>query len=584
MMNEKAGTAGAFEIAEAPKVQPPVPVWAMVAATALCGILTIPIPWNVRDLISADGRAYVEVATNAVQRGPQYLFSNGYWSPGYPALLAIVFKLLHPSIDWQLAIVHSFDWLLCLAAYACFTWFLMNLLRWLQDAHSGLPGGRGGIFALLVFAYSFLFVSHFDTTLWLVGPTVVMEGLVYLAAALCLRLSLPDSRLVHHIALGAVLAIGYAVKAPLFPLSLVLFAILLVWPVDRRFGRKGTAVAMLSFLIISSPVVAALSYSKGRITFGDSGSLNYAWYVNGVSRDAIWDGQLPRGTLLVHRPRMLLNDPPIVKFESEVDSAYPYWYDPSWWYDGVHGHFNLRQQIRQYLRCFGIVPKVSIGGGGSTVFQLGKRWLVPFLGLLGFVVAGLRVRTVYAVLRRNPWLILWPACAAAAFASVLLEYRYLVPFVVMVWTVLFAIAWKAIKTSVSTRIMLTVAAGLLLIFCPKLGREIVETQRQPASSGNRAVTEQLTALGLRRGDELATVSWPFVAYEGWLLGARFDIEVLAKDPEALSRLPEPEVAGILQTLRANGAKAVFSEWRPAFRNDSGWIRLNDKRVFVRLLQ
>jgi hypothetical protein len=61
------------------------------------------------------------------------------------------------------------------------------------------------------------------------------------------------------------------------------------------------------------------------------------------------------------------------------------------------------------------------------------------------------------------------------------------------------------------------------------------------------------------------------------------MEVLAGDPAALSKLPDAEVRRIIATLRANGARALFSSWRPAFDNDSGWVLLTGN-TYVRMIQ
>ena len=166
----------------------------MLWAAALCALFTAPVAWNAREGISNDGLSYLEVAANALRLGPVHLLSNAYWSPAYPALLAVALKVAHPTLASELAVVHSVDWVICVFEYLCFTYFLWNLLRWIQLTHPGVIENKAGFRAILVFVYTLLFVSNLDISLWFVGPNVLMAASVYLTAAICVRLSLPDTR------------------------------------------------------------------------------------------------------------------------------------------------------------------------------------------------------------------------------------------------------------------------------------------------------------------------------------------------------------------------------------------------------
>jgi hypothetical protein len=578
-MEHSPGTSARIGSVGTRSVRSVIGLRTMLPAVALCAILTLPAAWNARQFISSDGISYLEVAANTIEHGPHDLLTNAYWSPAYPALLAGAMKLTHPSVASELAVVHSLDWAICVATYFCFTYFLINLLRWIHLAHGPVFESGAALFGIVAFAYSLLYVSNLDMSLWYIGPNVMIEGVVYLIAGLCIRLSLPDSRYAHQAALGALLALGYVTKAVLFPLSLALLAIFFVWPVSRSLGRKGIAVAAVVFLLAASPFVAILSYSKGRLTFGDAGRLTYAFYVNAVPR--YWEVRLPDSAPLRHPPRIISTDPPIVKFDDPFHATYSYWYDPSYWYDGIQSHFNLRQQVQQLLLVLGLAPKTMISG--FTVFQLAKRWIPIWAGLAAFIVLGLRIRNAYGAMGTHLWLFLWCAGACFTFACVLTEYRYLLPFVVLGWTALFVAASVATGAGRSIGVNLTVAAGLLLIDGPAFAKFVIETQRQPAATRNSAVAGKLAALGIRPGDEVASAGLALDVYYARLVGARFTIEMPTADPVALSRLPEAQVRQTLATLRANGAKALFSTWRPAFANDSGWEPIG-QHDYVRMLQ
>src|ERR1700730_11004596 len=141
-------------------------LWPMLLAACLCAVLTLPVAWNARTFISSDGLSYLEMAVNTNRLCPEYLLTNGSWSPGYPALLAVVLKLAHPSPVSELVVVHSLDWAICAATYFCFTYFFMNLLRWIHLAQGPVLGRGSGFLGILAFAYTLLFISNLDVTLW----------------------------------------------------------------------------------------------------------------------------------------------------------------------------------------------------------------------------------------------------------------------------------------------------------------------------------------------------------------------------------------------------------------------------------
>jgi len=558
----------------------------MLWAACLCSLLTLPVAWNFSQWISTDGLSYLEVAANTTRLGLAPLLSNGYWSPAYPALVAGAMKLVHPSMARELTVVHSLDWVICLATYLSFTYFLFGLLRWFQVEHGDIFGSAAGFLGFIAFAYTLLFVNNIDLTLWMVGPNILMECAVYLVAGICVRLGLPDSRYLRHVGLGIILGLAYAVKASLFPLSAILLAILFLRPLSGT-GRKFIAVAAVAFLLAASPFVAYLSHSKGRLTFGDAGNLAYAWFVNGSQRAILWQTHLPGSVTLLHPAQRISTDPAIVKFDGPFEATLPYWYDPSWWYDGVKSHLVIRQQIQQYLRTVRVAPRYMYSD--MSVFELAEKSLPMWAGLAVFAILGLRVRNAYRAIGRQVWLFLWPAFAFLTFASVLLEYRYLFPFFVLGWTTLFLVAWVVTKPRKAIGVTLTVTAGLLLMYCPGLARELEQTIRQPATWDNLAVAKRLTDLGIRPGDQVASVGWPDPSYFVRLAGARFTIQMLTNDPVALpklaelQKLPEPEVQAVIETLRTNGARALISMGQPAFDNDSGWVKL-PRGIYVRPIQ
>src|SRR5262249_42235485 len=58
-----------------------------------------------RDAMNPDGISYIDMARAALLVGPRGLV-NGYWSPGYPALIAAMLRLIRPGTAAEFAVVH----------------------------------------------------------------------------------------------------------------------------------------------------------------------------------------------------------------------------------------------------------------------------------------------------------------------------------------------------------------------------------------------------------------------------------------------------------------------------------------------
>lgn len=83
--------------------------------------------WVYRNDLNPDSVSYIEMAEAAVGSGWHALVS-AYWSPLYPALLSVGFRILRPSMYWEFTAVHVVNFVLYLADLLCFEFFLKELL------------------------------------------------------------------------------------------------------------------------------------------------------------------------------------------------------------------------------------------------------------------------------------------------------------------------------------------------------------------------------------------------------------------------------------------------------------------------
>ena len=204
---------------------------------------------------------------------------SGYWSPGYPALLSVALLIFHPSSNFEFPLTHLVNLLIFIVTLRLFSTFLRN---WLNATHSP------------VYITPFAFCTFLWFTLRFIGldgvnPDLCIAAITFLIADMVCRLYLPTATWKHHILLGLALAIGYYFKAAMLPLGVALLILLfLLPPYSAGLSRSKLLLSGLVFLLLAAPLIVALSLRANRVTFGETGRLNYAWFVNG----RYWSGGL----------------------------------------------------------------------------------------------------------------------------------------------------------------------------------------------------------------------------------------------------------------------------------------------------
>jgi len=202
-------------------------------------------------------------------------------------------------------------------------------------------------------------------------------------------------------------------------------------PSDCMAGhRKSTKDAQASssrfvvFALVAGPWIAALSRAKNRITFGDVGKLSSAMMIDQIPQPFFWQGEDATGTPK-HPVRQLLSNPRLYEFATPVGGTYPPAYDTSYWMEGVRPHFSLRASLgfsanllertfrsgcfssNSALVCSSFHPCLSKAEWKVRLFQQSYLWIPPLIG-------------------------------CSAYAIVLVEHRYVAPFVLILWIAAFS--------------------------------------------------------------------------------------------------------------------------------------------------
>ena len=531
--------------------------------------------WAHRNEVTPDSISYIELAWAGARSGMHQL-ASAYWSPLYPFLLSLVFRYFHPSLQWEFTAAHILNFAVYLASLAAFELFLKELLIARQAAcesraQSAFIESR----ILRIWGYVFfLWASYF----WLgpswVTPDLCVSLFVFLATAMLLRIRRGFGGWLLFTALGACLGLGYFAKSAMFPLSFVfLFSAFFL---SRRAGTPVLAAALQVvlaggvFAALALPLIVSISLMKGRFTFGDPGKLNYVEYVNGASRWLHWQGEPPGTGTPVHPTRRIFRDPDVLEFSSPIPGTYPPWYDPSYWYEGARPHFEWKGQLRVLFRSANMYLKIFSKSGALWIACVALFWLFR--------------KKVLVWGRGAPadWLILLPLVAALVmYALVLVEFRYVAPFVLLllVWTLSkLRVVAGAPEQMLKRFVAITVLAPALAVGW-MAARDLKDVlANKPYEPW--VVATSLREMGIVPGTEVATIGTGLDAYWAHLAGVRVIAEIPDKDQAIFVAAGSAKKRQILSKFAEVAAKAVVTKNAAVATSMDGWQRVGATHYYI----
>jgi hypothetical protein len=517
-----------------------------IAGALVIGLIQV---WANRFYMAYDGTSYLDMA-DAYFRGDWHTAINGYWNPLYSWLLGFGFLVLRPSAYWEYPAVHLVNLVIYAATAAAFEYFLQGLLQ-KQD---------GDAIAIRIIAYAlFLWTSLELIRVWMVNPDMLVAASVYAAFGILLRAPTKWT----PISLAAALAAGYYAKAFMFPIALVALLIASV-----ILPRRRALVATVAFLFLSAPLIIALSLSTGHFTFGDTGRLNYAWYVNGVE-SRFWQGGPVKAGQPDHPSRVLLDSPRVYGFGGVFPVTYPIWYNESYWYRGLHVWLDPRQLAHKMVSNAKGVARLLIYQGGGF--------------LLGWALCVLLQKDKSLLVKLIPTWPVWviSVVAIVLYCTVHVEPRHLGPFAAALFLVLFTLV-----SAPGRRLAGFVAAsGLVWAACFYSVTTTQGERFRPWASTPENVSWQiangLQPFGLRAGDKVASVSHGGMGNVRWARLARAHIVSEFDWYSNFWRLSEADQQRALAALSSSGAKmAIADEPPPDSELATGWQRISSTDYYV----
>ncbi|HEX7121689.1 MAG TPA: hypothetical protein VF178_04900 [Gemmatimonadaceae bacterium] len=368
-----------------------------VASAVLCVLLA----WASRHHLNLDGVSYLDLAAR-LRAGDWPSFVQGYWSPLYPALLAVAGTLTGQRAAPSLPVVHAVNALIALGIVA----LLWRTLRRRDDV----------VLARLTMAALFLAATR-PPRIDAVTPDLL---LVLMLVVVALELLEHDGR--RWILLGLALGGAYLAKTSAWPCVALAIGVLL-WRATRTRAWRPTlgtsAVALGAIALWAVPV----SVEHGRPVLESASRLNRCWYLAGC------DARSPdthEGTHDRYATVAASADSIVIVDFGETPWTYAPWGDPVRWDAGVRTETRRLVTVRALLTYWWAQSMIVWG-----------YWLAPLI--LGVLLPALRMAGP-----RVPWRALaaeqWPAllvlalglAGIAQFVALHAEPRLIAPYALLV--------------------------------------------------------------------------------------------------------------------------------------------------------
>ena len=548
-------------------------------------------------MMDGDGTAFLDIAQD-LNTHHAALAINGYWNPGYPAVLALAERLTHPSLWREVIILRYTNVLIFACAMAACIFFTTGLTRarsMLSDTAN--PALSPGALHLLGLA---LLTLSLGRELPIAAPrsdTLLLVWLL-LAGGLIARLLTGAGTLAFAL-LGLSLGCAYLTKSFAFLPSVALLAGSLALGFARKNSRWliGTALAILLFAATAGPYIAAISHQLGHLTTGDSARLNYAFFIDMTPRWHEWfHHDLGHATGPFLHPETPLNtQPPVFSYSAHPYGTFPLWFDPAWWTAGLKPHIWLKGHLLRLAR--NVVVFVRYLLNRPEVFVL-LAVLLAYGATLRQPTSSRRSKSLWAAVP-----IAWGLLMFAIYLPIDLQDRYLTAPLLLVLLPLFALLHRSAASpneTISTNPLLTSALVLLFAginltqaatyLADQRRHTPPEEQRHPGyESQIYTAAAALDKLGLQPGDKIACMG-DLACYTDhyWARVAGAQILAQIETPDEANPLTVwnsiPDKRAITAPLANAGLRYIVSLFPNSASKPEGWIQLGGSNFFAYPLQ
>lgn len=550
---------------------------ALILVTLALGVFN---SWEGRYAMDPDGISYLDVG-RAFFRHDWASAINAWWSPLYSWSLGTFMGITNPPARYEFPVVQIFNFAIFVLTLLAFRFFLHEVITFCDETSAGIGQSARSLpaWAMVLLGYSlFLWIALEVDPLWCATPDLAVVACVCLTAGMLLRVR-RSPRPGEFLILGLSLGLGYWTKAILFPLGFVTLAAGYWW--KRRAPRwgRGILLALAVFLAVAGPMIFLLSKQKGRLTFSDTGKLNYAWYVSPRTFWRNWQGDEAGSGVPVHPTRQLMKHPPLFEFDGPIDGTYPPWMDPSYWNEGTQWHFKFKPQM-----------EVLAGTAASEIRLLTRSR--PEM-VVAVIVLGLLAGSIWLTGLRA----LWPLIAICAvgmglYLPMVENDRYLGGFILALFLVLIAAArFRPENQKAAGYIAVAMFCTMMLATFDYNVRLATHHFAIPGSGpnstvGDLAAADQLQQMGLKPGDKVGIIMNGTTAYWAHLAKLRIVAEIMDGEHSAKEFWDAP--SGVQQEAFDHFAQAhakVVVTVCPSMVSMTGeWERVGATRYCVHRLE
>lgn len=328
-----------------------------------------------------DAVAYYDLAS-AIRQHQWHAIFNASWSPLYPAFMLASQVPFRFNPMYAAGAIRLLNAALGVAFFGCSYYMALAVRR--NVLRNGVSPARlvsKRLLMVLVTDFAFFFWSQDLTG---VRPDALLACFLLLATGSLLD-GITTGSWTAFLAGGVAAGCAYWTKSFAFAYIALLILCLMLFHWRQRRVLLQLGMAAVVFLMVAGPYVLRISAEKHRLTIGDAGRVNAAWYVNGAERlnpvaDPAFDDTGNAAGKLLHPAELILKSPEIAYYEpGRVFGAMPPWDDFSYWSDGLAPRASLAQSFRSLTAGVKfllqvVIMRVQVLALFAVLWVFGMRW------------------------------------------------------------------------------------------------------------------------------------------------------------------------------------------------------------------
>jgi hypothetical protein len=524
--------------------------------------------------VRPDGLSYLDVA-RAYLRHDWSTALNGYWGPLYSVLIAVMLRLTHARGLDEFAAVRAVNFFITVFCVYAFSKFWRAIAHWGRHYGTGdTPLAEASPLGWVLLGYVLVLAK----TAWLVDevpPDIFVAGIVLLTMARLLSLDefnhgSDTHGLFPYVRFGFLLVVGFYAKAILFYFGLFVLAALVIQGIRSR-NYRGPIAAVLVCTVFVAPFVVSLTHARGHFTVGDSGWLNYTWFVDGTETRT-WAGDSDSHAPLPFYPgRVTLDFPRVFQIPRLEGVTYAPWYDASRYDKRSRPTLQLHGQLRQIATNLKFLREVFLGTDAALT-----------VCLIILICSEPRV-----FLRRfaSVWFCTLPTLMVIGmYVLVHLVDRFMLGFVLALWGVAYS------RVCVPANLQLLVRRALLagtVVYAASTMPGVLHylgSTRTESAKRDEIIAEAMPGYGVRPGDSVAVIGEGEGAYWAHWTGVSIVAELWTIDSAPFWTGSSDLQQAVLRSMRESGAKVVV--WRRDAERacPPEWVSLPENSGCVSLLK